>query len=215
MSYFMDESGAVTVDWVVLTAGLVGLGLATMAVVSGGVEDLTTDTKDELDRTFICTNFTTCTDREFWHKTLAYVAASGEAITQDSLADEIRNIEEKEDYYLARQVYHPNDELQSLVDTAALMETYDGSPAAQDALAQIFGAADAAELQSWLPADGMETVDDVAEVFGTRAEFYLHYHGYAVAEADRRGLTAEDGLVENAPWNQNKDSGGGVPEVNQ
>ena len=32
-----DESGAVTVDWVVLTAALVGLGLAVMGVVSGGI----------------------------------------------------------------------------------------------------------------------------------------------------------------------------------
>ena len=29
-----DESGAVTVDWVVLTAAIVGLGLAVMALVS-------------------------------------------------------------------------------------------------------------------------------------------------------------------------------------
>ncbi len=42
-SFFSDESGAVTVDWVVLTAALVGLGLAVMAVVSGGVENLSTD----------------------------------------------------------------------------------------------------------------------------------------------------------------------------
>ena len=39
-SFFQSESGAVTVDWVVLTAALVGLGLAVMAVVSGGIEDL-------------------------------------------------------------------------------------------------------------------------------------------------------------------------------
>lgn len=32
-----DESGAVTVDWVVLTAALVGLGLAVITVVSGGL----------------------------------------------------------------------------------------------------------------------------------------------------------------------------------
>ena len=31
------EDGAVTVDWVVLTAALVGLGLAVMGVVSGGI----------------------------------------------------------------------------------------------------------------------------------------------------------------------------------
>ena len=39
-TFLKSESGAVTVDWVVLTAALVGLGLAVMAVVSGGVEDL-------------------------------------------------------------------------------------------------------------------------------------------------------------------------------
>ena len=42
-SFAADESGAVTVDWVVLTAALVGLGLAVMAVVSGGVENLSND----------------------------------------------------------------------------------------------------------------------------------------------------------------------------
>ncbi|CUH08469.1 hypothetical protein JSE7799_00062 [Jannaschia seosinensis] len=35
-----DEAGAVTVDWVVLTAALVGLGLAVLSVMSGGVETL-------------------------------------------------------------------------------------------------------------------------------------------------------------------------------
>lgn len=38
-----DESGAVTVDWVVLTAALVGLGLAVMGVVSGGLENVSED----------------------------------------------------------------------------------------------------------------------------------------------------------------------------
>ena len=40
MTHFLkNDGGAVTVDWVVLTAGLVGLGLATMSVVSSGVQD--------------------------------------------------------------------------------------------------------------------------------------------------------------------------------
>jgi len=43
-----EESGAVTVDWVVLTAALVGLGLAVMAVVSGGVENLSGDISTSL-----------------------------------------------------------------------------------------------------------------------------------------------------------------------
>lgn len=37
------ESGAVTVDWVVLTAALVGLGLAVMGVVSQGVQSASTN----------------------------------------------------------------------------------------------------------------------------------------------------------------------------
>ncbi|WP_407933489.1 hypothetical protein [Fontisubflavum oceani] len=37
-----------TVDWVVLTAAIVGLGLAVMAVVSGGIEDLTGEIQDQL-----------------------------------------------------------------------------------------------------------------------------------------------------------------------
>lgn len=37
-TFISDESGAVTVDWVVLTAALVGLGLAVMAVIGQGLE---------------------------------------------------------------------------------------------------------------------------------------------------------------------------------
>ncbi len=47
-AFIADESGAVTVDWVVLTAALVGLGLAVMAVVSGGVENLSSDIDTQL-----------------------------------------------------------------------------------------------------------------------------------------------------------------------
>ncbi|PVA10389.1 hypothetical protein DC366_09135 [Pelagivirga sediminicola] len=35
-----DEDGAVTVDWVVLTAAVVGLGIAGVAAVRGGVNNL-------------------------------------------------------------------------------------------------------------------------------------------------------------------------------
>lgn len=47
-NFFAAETGAVTVDWVVLTAALVGLGLAVMAVVSDGVGDLSNSMADEL-----------------------------------------------------------------------------------------------------------------------------------------------------------------------
>ncbi|NDW52628.1 Flp family type IVb pilin [Aliiroseovarius sp. PrR006] len=35
-----DEDGAVTVDWVVLTAAVVGLGIAVLTSVSGGTTSL-------------------------------------------------------------------------------------------------------------------------------------------------------------------------------
>jgi len=35
-----DEAGAVTVDWVVLTAAIVGLGLVVMTTVGGGIENV-------------------------------------------------------------------------------------------------------------------------------------------------------------------------------
>ncbi len=38
-NFASNESGGVTVDWVFLIAGLVGLAFGVMIVVSGGVED--------------------------------------------------------------------------------------------------------------------------------------------------------------------------------
>lgn len=44
-----DESGAVTVDWVVLTAAIVGLGLAVIGTVSKGALDHSTSLGSYLD----------------------------------------------------------------------------------------------------------------------------------------------------------------------
>jgi hypothetical protein len=43
-----DEDGAVTVDWVVLTAAIVGLGIAVLFTVRDGTEDLADGISDEL-----------------------------------------------------------------------------------------------------------------------------------------------------------------------
>ncbi len=43
-----DEDGAVTVDWVVLTAAIVGLGIAVLATVEEGAQDLADGIGDEL-----------------------------------------------------------------------------------------------------------------------------------------------------------------------
>ncbi|MCC5955859.1 MAG: hypothetical protein JJU07_07145 [Natronohydrobacter sp.] len=39
-TFAADESGAVTVDWVVLTAAIVGLGIAVIASVRSGTESV-------------------------------------------------------------------------------------------------------------------------------------------------------------------------------
>ena len=52
-----DESGAVTVDWVVLTAAIVGLGIAVLATVSSGVQNLSGDINTQLSSQGISTTF--------------------------------------------------------------------------------------------------------------------------------------------------------------
>ena len=48
-SFKNDESGAVTVDWVVLTAAIVGLGLVVMQSVGGGITTMATTISDDLE----------------------------------------------------------------------------------------------------------------------------------------------------------------------
>ena len=43
-----DEDGAVTVDWVVLTAAIVGLGIAVLTSVKGGANTMATSVKTSL-----------------------------------------------------------------------------------------------------------------------------------------------------------------------
>ena len=47
-TFAANESGAVTVDWVVLTAAIVGLGLAVITSVRSGVQALGTDISNSL-----------------------------------------------------------------------------------------------------------------------------------------------------------------------
>ena len=42
-AFASDESGAVTVDWVVLTAAIVGLGLVVMTTVGAAIKQEATD----------------------------------------------------------------------------------------------------------------------------------------------------------------------------
>lgn len=58
--FLCDDSGSATVEWVVMTAASVGIGLAVMSVVSDGVESLSNDVHDAL------TSFTIMTSFEDW-----------------------------------------------------------------------------------------------------------------------------------------------------
>lgn len=48
IAFFKEESGAVTVDWVVLTGALVGVGLAVASVVAVGVGNAANATADQM-----------------------------------------------------------------------------------------------------------------------------------------------------------------------
>ena len=48
-TFARDEDGAVTVDWVVLTAAVVGLGIAAIATVRDGVDSLAGDIDTSLE----------------------------------------------------------------------------------------------------------------------------------------------------------------------
>ena len=47
-TFARDEDGAVTVDWVVLTAAVVGLGIAVLTAVSNGAETMAGNIETEL-----------------------------------------------------------------------------------------------------------------------------------------------------------------------
>ncbi|MCW1917385.1 pilus assembly protein [Rhodobacter sp. KR11] len=50
-AFSSDEAGAVTVDWVVLTAAIVGLGMVVVTSVGGGIEDMGANISTELGDT--------------------------------------------------------------------------------------------------------------------------------------------------------------------
>ena len=54
-TFVADDSGAVTVDWVVLTAAIVGLGLAVVTSVRSGVSSLGTNISNSLSSASVAT----------------------------------------------------------------------------------------------------------------------------------------------------------------
>ena len=58
-NFLKDEDGAVTVDWVVLTAAVVGLGIAGVTAVNTGITDLANEIQTSLEAGDVTTDLTT------------------------------------------------------------------------------------------------------------------------------------------------------------
>ena len=56
-SFLGAEDGAVTVDWIVLTAAIVGLGVAALGAVKGGMRNITDRINSQLSSQSIDTSF--------------------------------------------------------------------------------------------------------------------------------------------------------------
>ena len=56
-NFFASESGAVTVDWVVLTAAIVGLGVAVVTTVANGALDHSTGLGNHMDTRTVTTSY--------------------------------------------------------------------------------------------------------------------------------------------------------------
>lgn len=73
-SFKNDDSGAVTVDWVVLTAAIVGIGMSVIAAVSTGIESASEEIDGGLE---VASNFTFSFDKEGSTTLTEYLEASG------------------------------------------------------------------------------------------------------------------------------------------
>lgn len=76
--FWNDESGSATVEWVVMTAASVGMGLAVMSYVSEGVENLSNDVRSALSGFEIMTSFDQWDDFRAQQTAAAEAAGSGE-----------------------------------------------------------------------------------------------------------------------------------------
>lgn len=56
-SFALKEDGAVTVDWVILAAGVISLSLAAVGVITNGTENISGDVGQSLESQLISTSF--------------------------------------------------------------------------------------------------------------------------------------------------------------
>jgi len=55
-NFLTREDGAVTIDWVVLTAALVGIGIAVLTAIGSATNDLATEMDNKIDSVSVRSN---------------------------------------------------------------------------------------------------------------------------------------------------------------
>ena len=91
--FLQSESGAVTVDWVVLTAAAAGLAIAATSVVSGGLESLAADLEEQLRTQQISDSFVQFRSSDFDVLYDAGTLTEEQAIASFAIANEMDNAE--------------------------------------------------------------------------------------------------------------------------
>jgi hypothetical protein len=91
--FLQSESGAVTVDWVVLTAAAAGLAIAATSVVSGGLESLAADLEEQLRTQQISDSFVQFRSSDFDVLYDAGTLTEEQATASFAIANEMDNAE--------------------------------------------------------------------------------------------------------------------------
>ena len=82
VSNLIDESGAATVEWVVMTSASVAIGLSVMSYVSDGVESLSNEIRGAMSDFTIMTSFDQWGEFRNQQIAVSEPAASGETPTE-------------------------------------------------------------------------------------------------------------------------------------
>lgn len=200
MGMIKDESGAVTVDWVVLTAGLVGLGLAVMSVVSTGVQDASGDTEQQLSGgTIITTSFSQYQNASLWDAYNTYatwvqtrppeMVWQGHSDPAWGFENEMENLASMEDDELLEMIGEFQEDEDYWAGQVAMLETWNGSDKSIETMVSLyphFG--DAASAQAILDGQFSGDADAFMQMVGTGAAYEALLLEAYEAEAAARDL---------------------------
>lgn len=196
MAFQSDENGAVTVDWVVLTAGLVGLGLATMAVVSSGVQGVSEDVAAEVGQhDIIATSFSAREHSAFYTAWANHMASEGSLRRTFSYSNDFEQaiafIESQSDASLITGIQYDGDHIEM---RDGLLAVDLASPTAAEDIASVLFAGGGTPTQGDIDSvvEGISDAGGLQEYYDVKLsrENLMAEYAYAMRSiADERGLT--------------------------